>query len=150
MNNYFRTLLLLLLFFIFSANLSLAQTGVVKGRVYNHKNNEPIPFTNIIIDGNPTQGATTDIDGNYIIKNVKPGYIRLVATSVGFKKFISEDFLVTNAHPVFINISMDELIISLDAVEIRPDVITRKEESPVSMQSLTIQEIERSPVAVAD
>jgi hypothetical protein len=145
MNSFVRLIFFLILSILYTANLSLAQNGTVKGRVFNHKNNEPIPFTNIIIDGKPNQGGTSDIDGYYTIKDVTPGYIRLVATSVGFKKFITEDFLVTKAYPVFINISMDESVISLDAVEIRPDVITRKEESPVSMQTLTIQEIERSP-----
>lgn len=122
-----------------------AQNGSVTGRVLNHKNNEPVPFTNIIIDGKPNQGTMSDVDGNFTLKNVEPGYIKLVASSVGYKKYITEDFLVTRAHTVNIDIRLDELVISLDAVEVRPDVITRKEESPVSMQTLTIQEIERSP-----
>lgn len=125
--------------------LLIGQNGIIKGKVSNEKNNEPIPFTNIIIDGKPTQGATSDIDGNFTIANVEPGYVRLVASSVGFKKVITEDFLVTKAHPVFVTIGMKELVVSLEEVEVRPDVITRKEESPVSMQTLTIQEIERSP-----
>ncbi len=139
-----RTLYFTLLLFLFTVPV-LAQNGTIKGKVTNHKNNEPIPFTNIIIDGKPTQGTTSDIDGNFAITNVAPGYVKLVASSVGFKKFITEDFLVTKAYPVFISIPMDELVVNLEAVEVRPDVITRKEESPVSMQTLTIQEIERSP-----
>lgn len=131
--------------FTFAAFAALAQGGTVKGKIYNHKNNEPIPFANVIIDGKPTQGATSDMDGNFTINNVDPGYIRLIASSVGYKRYVTEDFLVTKSHASFIKIGMDELVISLDAVEVRPDVITRKEESPVSMQTLTIQEIERSP-----
>ena len=140
-----RRVLLLLLLMSGAHFFVTAQTGTVKGRVLNHKNNEPIPFTNIIIDGKPTLGTTSDPDGYFTLNNVEPGYVKLAASSVGFKKFITEDFLVTRAHPVYLDILMDELVISLEAVEVRPDVITRKEESPVSMQSLTIQEIERSP-----
>ena len=140
-----RRILLLLLLMSGTHFFVTAQTGTVKGRVMNHKNNEPIPFTNIIIDGKPTLGTTSDLDGYFTLNNVDPGYVKLAASSVGFKKFITEDFLVTRAHPVYVDILMDELIISLEAVEVRPDVITRKEESPVSMQTLTIQEIERSP-----
>lgn len=125
--------------------LGIGQSGTIKGKVTNEKNNEPLPFTNIIIDGKPTQGATSDIDGNFTISGVEPGYVKLVASSVGYKKIITEDFLVTKAHPVFVTIAMKELVVSLEEVEVRPDVITRKEESPVSMQTLTIQEIERSP-----
>jgi len=136
---------LMAMLFLFAHPLAYSQSGTVKGRVLNQKNNEPVPFANIIIDGDPTRGVTSDVDGNYSFTGVTPGYIRLVASSVGFNRFITEDFLVTRSHPVFIDIMMNESVIDLEAVEVRPDVITRKPESPVSMQTLTIQEIERSP-----
>jgi len=122
-----------------------AQTGVIKGRVYNHKNNEAVPFVNIIIDGIPAQGATSDQDGKYTITRVQPGYARLVATSVGFKKYTSVDFLVTNAKTMDLDIGLDEQVTTLAQVEIKPSVVERNEEVPVSLQKLTIQEIERSP-----
>ncbi len=134
----------ILLLILFSSGL-FAQSGVIRGRVFNHKNNEPVPFVNIILDGRPTQGTTSDIDGNYIISKVSPGYARLVATAVGFKKFVSDDFLVTNSKTSDQDIGLDELIITLSQVEIRPSVLERNEEVPVSLQKLTIQEIERSP-----
>jgi hypothetical protein len=134
----------------FAASFSYGQSGVIKGRIYNHKNNEPIPFVNIVIDGKPTQGATSDIDGNYTITKVAPGYTRLVASSVGYKKYISEDFLVTNSHPVNVDLPMDEMIVSLEAVEVRPSAISRKEESPIALQKLTIEEIEKAPGANRD
>jgi hypothetical protein len=145
MQRYFLTFLL----FCFTGAL-VAQTGIIKGRVYNHKNNEPIPFVNIIIDGKPGQGATSDIDGNYIINKVSPGYARLVASSVGFKKFTSNDFLVTNSKTTDLDIGLDEQVTTLAQVEIKPSVVARNEEVPVSLQKLTIQEIERSPGANRD
>lgn len=137
-------------FFLVLSLQGLSQKGVIKGRVFDHKNNEPIPFANIIIDGKPTQGATSDVNGQYEIKNVEPGYIRLVATVVGYKKFVSEDFLVTNSRISNIDIGLDELIVTLSQVEIKPSVVERNEEAPVSLQKLSIQEIERSPGANRD
>ena len=131
--------------FILTSSALFAQTGVIKGRVFNHKNNEPVPFVNIIIDGKPTQGATSDMDGNYAITKVTPGYARLVATSIGFKKYVSDDFLVTNSKTTDLNIGLDEQVTTLEQVEIKPSVVQRNEEVPVSLQKLTIQEIERSP-----
>ncbi|MEI7661782.1 MAG: TonB-dependent receptor [Bacteroidota bacterium] len=129
----------------FTAAVSFAQTGLIKGRVFNHKNNEPVPFVNIIIDGKPSQGATSDADGRYSITKVSPGYARLVATSVGFKKYTSTDFLVTNSKTIDLDIGLDEQVTTLNQVEIKPSVVERNEEVPVSLQKLTIQEIERSP-----
>ena len=136
--------------FLLTGMSLFAQTGMIKGRVFNHKNNEPVPFVNIIIDGKPTQGATSDADGNYVIAKVAPGYARLVATSVGFKKFISNDFLVTNAKTIDLDIGLDEQVTTLTQVEIKPSVVERNEEAPLSLQKLTIQEIERSPGANRD
>ena len=129
---------------LFTSTL-FAQTGTIKGRIFNHKNNEQIPFVNVIIDGKPTQGATSDIDGNYTITRIAPGYTRVVASAVGFKRFVSDDILVTNSKTSDLDIGLDELIITLTQVEIRPSVVERNEEVPVSLQKLTIQEIERSP-----
>ncbi|MCX6267884.1 MAG: TonB-dependent receptor [Bacteroidetes bacterium] len=131
--------------FVCFAGALFAQSGVIKGRVFNHKNNEPIPFVNIIIDGKPAQGATSDIDGKYMISRVSPGYARLVATSVGFKKFTSDDFLVTNAKTTDLDIGLDEQVTTLAQVEIKPSVVERNEEAPLSLQKLSIQEIERNP-----
>jgi hypothetical protein len=143
-----RTVLFLTSLFILIS--AYAQTGTVTGRVFNHKNNDPVPYANIIIDGKPQQGTTTDLDGKYTLKNVAPGYIRLVVSSVGFEKKTTEDFLVTNSHPVTMDIPMDEISVNLQTVTVRPSSFTRKEESPLSLQSLSIQEIERSPGANRD
>jgi hypothetical protein len=140
-----RSLLVITLYFLIPAGALFAQTGIVKGRIYNHKNNEPVPYANIILDGYPNQGAMSDESGNYTILQITPGYYRLVASSVGFKKFTSEDFLVTNSKTTSVDIPLDETVTTLEQVEIRPDVIGRKDESPVSLQTLTIKEIEKSP-----
>ncbi|MDP4280667.1 MAG: TonB-dependent receptor [Bacteroidota bacterium] len=139
-----KALFLFIALYIFPVAI-FAQTGEIKGKICNQKNNEPIPFVNIIIDGKPTQGTTTDMDGNYRISGVEPGYVRLVATAVGFKKTVSQDVLVTRSHPVVVNIGMEELVLTLSTIEVRPSVIVRKTESPLSLQTLTIQEIEKSP-----
>ncbi|HTX88474.1 MAG TPA: TonB-dependent receptor [Bacteroidales bacterium] len=122
-----------------------AQKGVIKGRVFDHKNNEPVPFANIIIDGKPTQGTTTDLNGKFTLAGIDPGYVRLVVSSVGYKKYTSPDVLVTNAYPVYQDIPLDQLVVTLEAVDIKPATVTRKEEAPLSLQTLTIQEIEKSP-----
>jgi len=52
-------------FFIVSLGFSFglfAQTGSIKGRVFNIKNNDPLPFTNVIISGT-TIGSVSDLDG---------------------------------------------------------------------------------------
>ena len=63
----------------------VAQSGVIKGRVFNSINNEPVPFANVVIQGT-TNGATTDFDGLYEITGLEPGTYNIECTVVGFAK----------------------------------------------------------------
>lgn len=134
------SVLTLLLF----SQLLLAQTGRIEGRVFNSKNNEPLPFTNIVIFGTNI-GAISDLDGNFTFTGVNPGFAKLAATSVGFDNYISEDFLVTNARTVYIELPMTETSVRLDEVVVKASPFTRSLESPVSLRTLNISEIERNP-----
>jgi outer membrane receptor for ferrienterochelin and colicin len=138
------------LYLLLTALYAHAQTGSVKGRVYNVRNNEPIPFANIIIYGEPTQGTTSDANGNFLLKGVRTGYTKLVASFVGYEKTVTEDFLVTLVHPVEIDIPMNEMSVKLKEVEVKSSPFIRKIESPVSLQTLSIQEIEKNPGANRD
>ena len=81
MNNLKRFLLngLLLLNFL----NAIAQTGTIKGTVTDAKTNEFLIGTTVLIKGT-TQGAITDFDGNYIIKNVEPGKYNLVISFISY------------------------------------------------------------------
>ena len=131
------------LLFILSIGL-FAQTGSVKGRVFNVKNNDPLPFTNIIISGTVI-GAVSDLDGNFLFKGLKPGYIKLEASSVGFDKVMTEEILITNAKVASLDIAMQEVAVQISGIEVTASIFKQVEESPVSLKSLGISQIEKSP-----
>lgn len=135
---------LIVVIFLWIPSFLFSQTGVIKGRVYDLKTNEPLPFTNIVIYGTNI-GSTSDLDGNFSFFGVEPGFKRLVATQVGYEPFTSEDFLVTNARTTYVEIAMKPTKIELTEVEIKASPFQRKEESPLSMRSLSISEIEKNP-----
>jgi outer membrane receptor for ferrienterochelin and colicin len=132
-----------ILIFFSVLNVS-GQTGVIKGSVYNVSNNEPLPFTNLIIYGTSI-GATSDVNGNFVFGNVKPGFTKLSVTSLGFENYITEEFMVTNARPVFLDIPLKEKTVELKLVEIKASPFRKTEESPVSMRTLAISDIEKNP-----
>jgi len=138
-----------LLIVVITINTVHAQSGRIEGRVFDAKNNEPLPFTNIIIQGTGV-GTTSGLDGKFIFTGIAPGFTKLVSTSVGYEKHFSEDFLVTNAKTTFVDLPMKETSIDLDEVVVRASPFARDQESPVSLRRLNISEIERNPGANRD
>ncbi len=124
--------------------LILAQTGTLKGRVYNATNNEALPFANIAIDSTTT-GTTSDVDGNYRIDNLTPGTYNVACYFVGYQRKVFYEVIVTSAKPTVLNIDLVEAATKLEEVEIKASPFNKTEESPVSMRTISASEIYRNP-----
>ena len=141
-----KSFLSIILLSVIAVAESTGQTnsGVIKGRVYNSQTNEGVPFATVQIWGTTT-GAITDYDGNYSFTGIKPGYVELRASSVGFKPFISSAILVTNSNQVNLDIPMEENTIGISEVVIKASPFVKKVETPVSIRIIGIDEIEKNP-----
>ncbi len=128
-------------FFSFSV---VAQNAIIKGKVFNPINNEPVPFANVVIQGTTT-GTSTDIDGKYEISGLDPKLYNIEATSLGFRKAVVYEIQTFNNRPVNIDIEMTEDAQLLEGVEITASPFSKKEEAPVSMRTIGVSEIERNP-----
>ena len=121
-----------------------AQQGVIRGRVYNANNNTPVEFATVAIYGT-TIGSISDLDGNFVFTGLEPGYVELRVSSVGFETYVSEAIQVTNAKKVFLDIPLVEANVELEEVVVRASPFRKIDESPVSLQRISIEEIEKSP-----
>jgi hypothetical protein len=119
-------------------------SGVIKGRVFNSKTNEGVPFATVQVWGT-TIGAVTDFDGNFSFTGLKPGYVELRASSIGFKPYISSAIMVTNSNQVNFEIPMEENAVDIGEVVIRASPFTKKVETPISIRIIGIDEIEKNP-----
>jgi len=131
---------------IFSILFTLAysQNGKVKGKVSDATNNEPIPFANVIIEGTQI-GSTTDLDGNFTITGIDPGYISLRVSYVGYETSITSDILINNNSVPYIEINMQPRANELEEVVVKVDILEKKKEAPLSMQSIGTKQIESNP-----
>jgi len=134
--------------FLVSVSL-LAQSGVIRGRVYDKKNNEPLPFVNVIVV-NQSIGAATDLDGNFLITGVEPGFYILMASFIGYKIAYSAEIQVNNARSAFVEIGMEQQAIEFQQVEVRPSEFLKKIDAPISVQKIILSDIEKAPGANRD
>jgi hypothetical protein len=141
-----RVLFILTTILFISGQISVAQqnSGVISGRVYNSKSNEGVPFATVQIWGTAI-GIVTDSEGSFSFSGIKPGFVELRISSVGFKPYISSAVMVTNSNKVTLEIPLEELEISVGEVVIKASPFTRKIETPVSIRIIGIDEIEKNP-----
>lgn len=121
-----------------------AQGGSVKGRVYDAVNNEPLPFVNVIVAGTTT-GSITDLDGNFIITGLNPGFIRLSVSFVGYKQTLSDEIQISNAKTAYIEIPLEQSEEKIEEVVVKASPFKRTKESPLSLRSIGLAEIESNP-----
>jgi hypothetical protein len=139
-----RAKIIFLTAFLFLSSAVLAQTGTIKGRIYNAINNEPLPFANVGIQGT-VYGATSDIDGNFRIENIEPGLYNVMATYIGYDSKIVYEVKVDGNKSIEVNFDLKESSQALDEVVITTKAFEKKEEAPVSLRTIGVNEIERNP-----
>lgn len=124
---------------------ALAQkTGVVKGRVFDVKNNEAVPFVNVVVY-RTTVGVAADENGFFRIENVPVGYARLEVSSVGYKTGVSGEFMVSASSERTVDVGLEEMATELEQVTVRANPYRKTLESPISIQRIGIAEIEKNP-----
>lgn len=128
---------------LFLLSLSGFSQGMIRGKITNSVNNQPVPFANVLLL-NTELGAITDEAGNYEIGNVPPGLYTVRASYVGYKPFTAYDIQVALARPFQLDFSLTEEASELGEVVVNSE-FTRSEETPLSVRKLTTNEIERYP-----
>lgn len=126
---------------IFSS--AFAQTGIIRGFVYDKQSGEPIMFGNIYIKGS-TYGAITDADGYFNISKVKVGKYNLSISYLGYdslsipvevkaNSLIDKKLLITKS-----SIMLKESVISANRQELKTEIRT-------SVVKITPKQIEQIP-----
>ena len=141
--------LLLTLGLIFTTSIMVfAQSGALKGVVLDKDTKEPIPFANIILENRGTQvgGATSDFDGNYMIKPITPGKYDLKATFVGYKTVLLQGIIIGGDQIRFYDVELTSTAETLDVVEIIDyKVPLIDKDQTASGQTVTAEEISKMP-----
>jgi len=123
---------------------TFSQPGSIKGKITNKITDEPVSFANVIVVGTSI-GSTSDFNGNFIITGLKPGYLKLQVSFIGFKTKITDDFFISNNNVPYVEIELEEDQQLLQEIVVTVDPFDKSEESIVSMQSIGTKEIESNP-----
>jgi outer membrane receptor protein involved in Fe transport len=120
---------ILTLVFALFTTAALAQVGTIKGNIKDAATGEAIIGANVVIEGT-TQGASTDLEGNFEITKVKAGKYNLVVTYISYRTKSIPDVDVYPDQATVINTSIEEDVQQLDDVVI---TATRQTNTDISV-----------------
>ena len=124
-------------------------TGKILGQVINKSTQQPQQSITVRVL-NTKFGAFTDSKGRFQINNVPNGVYSVQFTGVGYETYVQTDVEVNSAMPRTIEVELKDKIIELPGAEVRASFFIKNAETATSTQSLSFEEIRRSPGAQED
>lgn len=136
-----KSLLTTLLVFI-SACL-LAQSGIIRGNVYDKASGEPIAFANVLLQGT-NNGTTTNLEGFFSLNNIPAGTYNLVVTYLGYDSMSVAIELSAN-RIVYEQIYLEEASVKLSTVDVSATREQARSDVQVSKLTVTADQIRSLP-----
>lgn len=124
--------------------LTLAQTGTVRGFVYDESTGEPSIFTPVALIGADRHGAQTDVNGYFSITKLPPGRYTLRVVYLGYDT-LSKEVQVRADQIITEQLYLKKGTIQMKAVEVTAEQQKAQSNVRVGVTKLTPKQIERLP-----
>lgn len=133
---------LVLIFTIITTMVS-AQTGSIRGFVYDKETGEPMMLTNVVLE-NTLIGTTTDVNGYFVLSKIKTGDYNIKVTLLGYETYIAPIKIEKNK-VLALKIDLSPSATELQTVEIQGKQEVARTESQVSIEKITSKDIQQMP-----
>ena len=130
-------------------SIAHAQVGTITGRVVDRLTNEPLIGANVVVIGT-TNGASTDLNGEFVIKKVPIGAHSVRASILGHLPMVKTDVVVSSINPVELRFALDQTEFEVGETEITAEYFPKLTETLLSTQIQTNEEIRRLPGGFED
>ncbi len=135
--------LLLTLIISLSSFAVFAQTGIIRGFVYDSKTGEPVIFTNVFLDGT-SYGISTDVNGYYTLSKLPAGKYQLTVYTLGYDRF-QEAVEVVEGKIITKKILLNPGAKEIGTVEISAERQEAKTDVKMSVTKITPKDIKALP-----
>jgi hypothetical protein len=145
--------------FLFFASLLLSlpsksqdpksEIGAIRGQVFDGITKELLFGANVQLVGTNI-GATTDLEGQFVIPRVPVGTHSLRISALGYSTYVRTDVIVAVARPTEVMIPLVESSIIVDAVQVTASYFQKNPDTPLSSLTQTNEEIRRLPGGLED
>ncbi|MBF8249067.1 MAG: TonB-dependent receptor, partial [Bacteroidetes bacterium] len=103
---------ILLMLVLFHLDVLGQGKGTIRGRIVDAKSREGLPAVNVKVKGTYF-GASSDIEGNFLIPGVSPGSYTVEVSLIGYTTVHRTDAQVEESKETTINVEMTETVLSI-------------------------------------
>lgn len=148
----------MLLFTLFlSVSVTYAQAGTIKGTIIDASTKEPLIGATVLLVGT-SNGAATDLDGNYTISDVNTGNHSLSVSYIAFKPITKSDVIIDATKEMIVNFEMQPDDYALQQVEVVAKVnqesenilLMEQRQALLATQSVGARELSRKGIGNAE
>jgi len=129
--------------------MAMPYKGTLTGKITDAENKTPLPGVSVVIKGT-VLGATTDINGEYKIENLKAGSYVVSYSFIGFKTITQTDVIIRSDKTTYLDVQLYTSTVEMKAVEIKGGYFTNTEAKPLSAVEFSSEEIRRAPGTAGD
>jgi outer membrane receptor for ferrienterochelin and colicin len=142
----FKKLLIFALVLAIAPAIYAGTTGKIAGIVKDKQTGEPLPGVNVLLQGT-TLGASTDIDGYYVIVNVPVGVHELHVSYIGYKDILIYNVRVVADATTRYDFEMEQTLLEVsEVIEVTAERELIKMDDTESRTTFTGEVIASQPV----
>ncbi|HET9486013.1 MAG TPA: TonB-dependent receptor, partial [Chryseosolibacter sp.] len=126
---------------------AFCQNAILSGTVTDRNTQAPLVGVSIVIDGSdPIIGTVSDAEGNFKLTS-DPGSYTIKVTYIGYQELKKFNVVLTTGNATVMNFELVEGSTTLDEVVVQasPSAAVATIETPLSIQSLSTEEIKSNP-----
>lgn len=139
----FYVLVVTILLAAFAEGSLFAQGGVIRGFIYEEETGEPAIYCNVVLEGT-SFGASTDVNGYFLISKITPGQYTLAITYLGYDT-ISRKLSIEPNKIISQNYFLKKSSVKLGTITISAERAAARTETKTSVVKITPKEIKQIP-----
>ncbi len=129
---------------LLSITLHSQTTATLMGTLKDHNTQEALIGATILLEGT-SFGIATDANGKFVLKNIPPKAYNIEVKYLGYQSKMLRNVVLTSGNILSMNIELEESNTNLNEVVITARSFGKSPETPLSIQSLSLEEIKNNP-----
>ena len=135
-----------LIVFTFLWSLPALGQGKIAGHIEDVDDGGELIGVAVVIDDDTGRGTTTDLEGNYVLLNLRPGLYTLDFSYIGYQTQLITDIQVTSGQTTRIDVKLRQSVIEGEELIVQAERPLVQKDLTASRETVVAAEIEALPV----